>query len=68
MHFWSEFMFLLLILDFGAFIDKISDAANKGANTIVLYFHDESVFDRQRIVNAYRGYLKLYIPQGCNAR
>jgi len=41
------------------FIDKISDAANKGANTIVLYFHDESVFDRQRIINAYRGYLKL---------
>ena len=40
-------------------IDKISDASNKGAETIVLYFHEESVFDRQRIVNAYNGYLKL---------
>jgi len=40
-------------------IDKISDASNKGAETIVLYFHEGSVFDRQRIVNAYNGYLKL---------
>ena len=40
-------------------IDKISDASNKGAETIVLYFHEERFFERQRIVNAYNGYLKL---------
>ena len=40
-------------------IDKISDASRKGAKTIVLYFHNESVFNLQRIINAYNGYLKL---------
>ena len=39
--------------------DKISDASNKGAEIIVLYYHDSELFDLQKIVNAYNGYLKL---------
>ena len=40
-------------------IDKISDAGNQGAETVVLYYHDEKMFDPQKIINAYNGYLKL---------
>ncbi|GHT80185.1 hypothetical protein FACS189467_1690 [Bacteroidia bacterium] len=40
-------------------IDKISEASRKGAKTVVLYYHDAGMFEEQRIVNAYNGYLKL---------
>ena len=40
-------------------IGKISDASSKGAEIVVLYYHDASMFDKQRIINAYIGYLKL---------
>ena len=40
-------------------VDKISDAGAQGAETIVLYYHDAGIFDLQKIVNAYNGYMKL---------
>jgi len=40
-------------------IDKISDAGKQGAETIVLYYHDAGLFDLQKIIHAYNGYLKL---------
>ena len=40
-------------------IDKISDAGRQGAEIIVLYYHDAELFDLQKIINAYNGYLKL---------
>ena len=40
-------------------VDKISDAGSQGAETVVLYYHDEEIFDLQKIINAYNGYLKL---------
>jgi hypothetical protein len=40
-------------------IDKISHASRQGAESVVLYFHDKNLFDRKKIVNAYKGYLKL---------
>ncbi|GHT69195.1 hypothetical protein FACS189452_09770 [Bacteroidia bacterium] len=40
-------------------IDKISNASKQGAETVVFYYPDISIFDRQNIRNAYNGYLKL---------
>ena len=40
-------------------IDKISDAGRQGAEIIVLYYHDAELYDFQKIINAYNGYLKL---------
>jgi len=40
-------------------IDKISDAAQKEAEIVVLYYHDAGIFDLQKIINAYKGYLNL---------
>jgi len=40
-------------------IAKISDASFQGVETVVLYYHDANLFDLQKIINAYRGYLKL---------
>jgi hypothetical protein len=40
-------------------IDKISLASRQNAEAIVLYYHDKNIFDEQRIVNAFHGYLKL---------
>ena len=40
-------------------IDKISDASYQGVETVVLYFHDADTFNLQKIINAYKGYLKL---------
>jgi len=40
-------------------IDKISYAGKQGAEIVVLYFHDTAMFDKQKIINAYNGYLKL---------
>ena len=40
-------------------IDKISDAGSQGAETIVLYYHNNELFDENKIINAYNGYLKL---------
>ena len=40
-------------------IAKISDASFQGVETVVLYFHDAILFDLQKIINAYHGYLKL---------
>ena len=40
-------------------IDKISNAGRQGAESIVLYYHDANLFDFQKIVNSYKGYLKL---------
>jgi hypothetical protein len=40
-------------------VDKISAAGSQGAETIVLYYHDAGLFDLQKIINAYNGYLKL---------
>ena len=40
-------------------ISKISDAGSQGAEIIVLYYHRVEMFDLQKIINAYNGYLKL---------
>jgi hypothetical protein len=40
-------------------VDKISDAGNQGAETIVLYYHNSEIFDSKKIFKAYNGYLKL---------
>jgi len=40
-------------------VDKISDAGRQGAKTIVLYFHNDELFDLNKILNAYKGYKKL---------
>jgi hypothetical protein len=40
-------------------IDKISNASSKGAEIVVLYFHDAGIFDLRKIVKAYNGYAKL---------
>jgi hypothetical protein len=40
-------------------IDKISLASRQNAAAIVLYYHDKDIFDEQRIISAFHGYLKL---------
>ena len=40
-------------------ISKISDASSQGVETVVLYYHDASMFNLQKINNAYYGYLNL---------
>jgi hypothetical protein len=40
-------------------IDKISLASRQNAEAIVLYYHDKNMFDEQRAINAFHGYLKL---------
>ena len=40
-------------------IDKISHAGSQGAESVVLYYHDANMFDLHKIVNSYKGYLKL---------
>jgi len=40
-------------------IDKISLAGSQGAETVVLYYHNKNMFDLHKIINSYKGYLKL---------
>ena len=37
---------------------KIYEASNQGVETLVLYFHEESVFSKQRIVDGYSAYMR----------
>jgi len=37
---------------------RIYDASRQGAEVIVLYYHDASVFSKQNIINGYRAYLR----------
>jgi hypothetical protein len=40
-------------------IDKISEAGRQGAETVVLYYHDTGMFDYDRLVRGYKGYLNI---------
>jgi hypothetical protein len=40
-------------------IDKLSEASRQGVEIVVLYYPNADMFDEQKIINAYNGYLKL---------
>jgi hypothetical protein len=37
---------------------KITEANKQGVETVVLYYHDKSIFDKQRIMDGYDSYLR----------
>jgi hypothetical protein len=37
---------------------KITEANKQGVETIVLYYHDKNIFDKQRIIDSYDSYLR----------